>query len=294
MQTVSQGILDTVRGQFNFSVDKFPLSGPDNMRTPWYGLFRSDTLVTVGNGSVTDRYVPHTTDDVLAMVEAASEAFDGIGKVQCYFNHGHYVTIEPSKDERREIFGKHDNIFPRVIIRAGYDGRCFSAMMGYYRDLCMNLARMSQVSGTNVSIKHTSGLRPKMDELIRQFGLLKGSWEQLAARIVEMQAAQVNMVEFLKTVYGEPETDSQRSVTIHKNRTEAIFQRLSNERLRSNRGRLTNDWMVSKWEAFNAVQGYVQHEATRKGANRNGLDIARAMQAMNDPAVSRAELALAA
>jgi hypothetical protein len=52
--------------------------------------------------------------------------------------------------------------------------------------------------------------------------------------------------------------------------------------------------MVSKWEAFNAVQGYVQHEATRKGANRNGLDIARAMQAMNDPAVSRAELALAA
>lgn len=293
MQAATNSIVETVKNSFNFSVDKFPLSGPDNMRTEWYGLFRSDTLTPVGKGSVTSRYVPHSTDDVLAMVEAASEAFDGVGQVQCYFNHGHYVTIQPSKDERRSIFGTNDNVFPRVIIRAGYDGKSFSAIMGYYRDLCRNLSIMRSVTETNVSIKHTSGLRPKMEELIRQFGLLKGSWQQLTNRIAEMQASEINMANFLRAVYGEPQQDSKRAVTVHKNRTEAIFKRLLDERTRSNRGRLSSDFMVSKWEAYNAVQGYVQHETTRKGANRNMLDIGRAMQAMNDPAVIKAELALA-
>ena len=294
MQVVSNQILETVKAAFNFSVDKFPLSGPDRMATPWYGLFRSDNLQAIGNGSVTERYVPHTTDDVLAMVEAASEAFDGIGKVNCYFNQGHYLTIEPTQEQRLSIFGQHDNVFPRVIIRAGYDGRCFQAVMGYYRDLCKNLSILRLVHETNVSIKHTSGLRPKMNDLIAKFGLLKGSWGDLTARIQAMQASQVSMKDFLNTVYGEPDTNSPRAVTIHKNRTEAIFNRLLNERIASNRGRLTNDWMVSKWEAFNGVQGYVQHDATRKGQNRNALNIARAMQAMNDPAVARAEMALAA
>jgi hypothetical protein len=282
MQATNVNVLETVKNRFAFEVQKFPLSGPDNMRTEWHGLFRNDNLKPVGSGSVTSRYVPHTTDDILALVEAAGSSFEGgIGNVSCYFNDGHYVAVEPTKDFRVSIFGTNDNIFPRIVINAGYDGRAFKATMGYYRDTCKNMARMNCVANSSVSIRHTSGLR--------------NSWSAVVSRAQSMQAEQVQMADFLREVYGEPEADTGRGATIHRNRTEAIFNRLLNERRATGRGNVGRDWLVSKWEAFNAVQGYVQHEATRKGADREN-NFSRIVMAMNDPAVIRAEeyLALAA
>ena len=40
--------LKTVADKFSFSVDKFPLYGPDNMATPHFGLFKSDDGECVG------------------------------------------------------------------------------------------------------------------------------------------------------------------------------------------------------------------------------------------------------
>ena len=40
MSSVSNSVSDKIRSTFNFSVDKFPLSGPDGMSTPLYGLFQ--------------------------------------------------------------------------------------------------------------------------------------------------------------------------------------------------------------------------------------------------------------
>lgn len=287
----SPSILDRVQNEFNFTVDKFPLSGPDGLRTPWYGMFRSDNNEVVGSGSVTSRYCPHQTDDILALVEAASSVFEGVYNVECYFRDGHYVAIEPTKAERYAIFGTADNVFPRVVIRAGYDGRAFNAAMGYYRDACRNLAIMKQVAGTVVSIRHTSGLRTKMNSLINSFNLLRESWSTLTNTIGRLESSRVSLADFLRGVYGEPEADSGRAATIHRNRTEAIFNRVIDERLRTGRGEIGPDFMVSGWEAFNAVQGFVQHEATRKssarGAAANGFG--RIIAAANDAAVQRAE-----
>ena len=70
-EIIAYNVADKVRSAFNFSIDKFPLQGPDGMRTPFYGLFKSDDGQAVGYGSVSDRYTPHTTDHALALVEAA-------------------------------------------------------------------------------------------------------------------------------------------------------------------------------------------------------------------------------
>ena len=282
---ISNEIIAKVRSRFNFSVDKFPLSGPDGLRTPFYGLFRSDDSAVVGN-AVTARYLPHQTDDVLALVEAASTAFDGVADVKCHFHEGHYVAVQPTKEQRKNVFGTADNIFPRVIINAGYDGRAFHASLGFYRDLCKNMAIMREVRGTTVSIRHTSGLRPKMDELIATFGTLQQSWASVSAAADQLESRRVNMVEFLRAVYGEPNGETGRAVTMHKNRTEAIFGRLYSERLRSGRPALQSDWMVSGWEAYNAIQGYVQHDATRHG---KADEMHRIVLAANDAAVQRAE-----
>ncbi len=105
----------------------------------------------------------------------------------------------------------------------------------------------------------------------------------------------MRMVEFLDQIYGRP-TDEQlnlaatgqavRAVTMHKNRTEAIWKRLNSERVRTGRPTMTND-TVSAWEAFNAIQGYVQHDARAKKGFKS--EFARIIRAANDPAVRQAE-----
>jgi hypothetical protein len=290
----SSEISASVRKAFDFSVDKFPLSGPDAMKTPWYALFRSDTSSVVGNGSVTSRYVPHTTDDVCALVDAAGAAFDGELECKTHFREGHYVSIQPTRAKRLKVYGENDNVWPRILINAGYDGRAFRASMGYYRDACRNLSMMRMVNGTSISIRHTSGLRGHMDALIEQFNTLKEGWTNLTDVIVQMQAVDVNMVDFLNQIYDRPspeqlalaETGAKvRAVTTHENRTEAIWQRLNDERVKTGRPAMTDT--VSAWEAFNAIQGYVQHDAQAKKGFKTPMD--RIIRASRDKDVATAE-----
>ncbi len=66
MNIKSSDISETIRDSFSFAVDKFPLSGPEGMRTPEYGLFRDDTGEYVTGRAVRKGYIPHQTEDVLA------------------------------------------------------------------------------------------------------------------------------------------------------------------------------------------------------------------------------------
>lgn len=285
-------ISQIVRESFNFTVDKFPLSGPDGIRTPWYALFRSDTNQPVGNGSVTARYVPHTTDDVVALYDAVDTAFDGVADVKCYFRDGHYFVAEPTRKQRLEIFGT-DTVWPRVVISAPYDGKAFKASVATYRDMCRNLHIMRATGpATTVSIRHTRGLREHMDELIQQFSQLRSGWDSLVSTIRRMADNQVQMVDFLDQIYGRPDESSKRSVTEHKNRTEEIFKRLQREAAKTGQT-IGADFKVNAWLAFNAVQGYVQHDVTRKGKNK-GDSSSNLLLSLTDPKVYAAEaLALA-
>lgn len=285
----------SVRSAFSFDVEKFPLFGPDNMPTDQYGLFRSDTGYIEGVSSITSRYVPHSTDDVCALVEAAADAFGDEIECKTHWRKGHYVSVAPTRAERTSIYGTADNIFPRIIIRAGYDGQAFTGTMGYYRDACNNLAMMRRVAGTSVKIRHTSGLRASMDELIETFGRLKDGWESLTEIARELESREVRMIEFLDQIYGRPSDEqlalaqsgqSVRAVTTHQNRTEAIWKRLNRERVRTGRPIMQSD-TVSAWEAFNAIQGYVQHDAQAKSGFKGEFD--RILRAANDQAVNKAE-----
>ena len=293
MSSVSNSVSDQIRSTFNFTVDKFPLSGPDGMSTPLYGLFRSDNSSLVGSKSVTARYHPHTTDDVCALADAAENAFDGDIDIRCHFRNGHYVDVKPNIAERKAVYGTADNIWPRVLIRAGYDGESFRASMGYFRDACSNMAMMSMVNGTSVCIRHTSGLRSKMDELIATFNTLKNSWSNLSDVVDQMQSREVVLTDFLNQLYPQPTQTEGRGVTMHKNRTESIVRRVMRERLTTGRPTLGQDFKISAWEAYNAVQRYVQHDANARKGFTGEFD--RIIRAANDQTVRKAErLALAA
>lgn len=291
MSVATESIVDSVRSAFAFEVEKFPLAGPDGLHTPWYGLFRSDNGGVVGNGSVTSKYVPHTTEDIIALVDAASVVFGGVASVDCYFRDGHYVVIQPTKEQRLELC-KADSVFPRLMIRAGYDGKAAKISIGSWRDLCANLHIMRSVHSSTVSIRHSSNLRTHMDALIADFQRLEKGWDSVTNAIQRMEANRVSMVNFLDAIYGKPDPDSKRSVTEHQNRTEAIFKRLQREA--AARGETIGaDFTVSGWLAFNAVQGFIQHDTTRKGRNK-GTDGAGLLLSLNDANVHKAEqLALA-
>jgi len=290
--TTTENVADAVRKAFGFSVDKFPLAGPDGMKTPMYGLFRSDSGKFVGRSAVSSQYVPHTSEDVLALVEAAGSAFGGVADVQTDFRHGHRVAVQPTGEYRRSVYGTRDNVFPRLVIDAPYGGTgSFKGTLGFYRDACSNLAMLRQVSGTTVAIRHDSNLRSKMDELIETFGTLHDKWSNLVEVIERMQSREVNLKDFLESIYGDPSELRGRAETIHRNRTEAIFRRLLRERDRTGRPQIGREFIVSGWEAFNAVQGYVQHDAPRRG---KPSELARIIRASRYAKVAAAErLALA-
>jgi len=290
MEATEITVLDSVKAAFPFSVDKYPLSGPDGMRTDLYGLFRSDNAEHVGK-AVSKNYVPHQSDDVVALVEAAGEAFEGIGETQCTFRNAHHVCVSPGRDQRRAIFGTADNIFPRFMIRGGYDGRGFLASMGFYRDACDNLSILRQVEGTSVSIRHGSGLREEMDDLIQTFSVLKESWATLGDVIAELETREVRMLEFMDQIYGQPDENSQKAKTNHKNRMKSLWNRLNRERFKTRRPTMQED-KVSAWEAFNAIQGHVQHKETnaeKTGRKPKMADFDKIIRASNSPIVSKAE-----
>lgn len=274
-----------VKGRFNFTVDKFPLRGPDNMRTPFYGLFRSDTQETVGE-PVSERYVAHQTDDVVAIVDAASQAFDGIADVRCHFRDGHYLVIQPTKQNRLDVFGTKDSVFPRVMVRAGYDATAFRASLGMYRDACRNLMRLKTVSEASYSVRHVLGMRSSMDVMIKQFQAIGSAWDIVQERVLAMESTKINLKDLLVELFGEPEFGaSPRTVSMHKSRMDAIVGRIFSERVAVDRGSMGSG-IVTGWEAYNGVQGWVQHTKTRRN-NLGAFD--RVILADEDPIVDRAE-----
>lgn len=277
-------IADQIRAAFPFSVDKLPLAGPDNMRTPHYGLFRDDTSECVGV-ACKRTYVPHTVDDVAALAEAAAAAFDDNASVNCLWHgDGHHVTVAPSVEYRREVFGQ-DVIWPRLIVSASYDGCAFSAHLGFYRDACRNMAMLQSV-GRRVStrIRHTHHLRERLAELRDAFSHLAAGWDGVVQTAQRLNRAEIDLAAFIRTVYPEPDGASRRTRGSYDRRVRRIVTRIMRERMTLGRP-ADNIGRATAWEAFNGVQGYVQHDMSRHG--RPG-EFARALLALDDAAVGRA------
>lgn len=272
--TTLDNVLETVANDFEFSVNKFPLYGPDRMPTNAYGLFRSDNSEHIGRVCAKG-YVPHTTDDVLALTEAACNVFDGSVKVRTHFEHGHYVDITPSDENRIAVYDGQDSMFPRFMINGSYNGRGFSATLGYYRDLCRNLAMMRRTNtATHVSIRHSSNLRSRMDSLIETFATLKEEWQTLENVIHQLTEIPLNVERFMREVYPEPDKAS----TKYENKISKVLMRLAVESNRLNLPDPLATREASAWMLFNAVQGYEQHDSIR---SRGITDFGRVVKAEN-------------
>jgi hypothetical protein len=145
-----------------------------------------------------------------------------------------------------------------------------------------------------------------MDSLIAKFEELKNGWENLVDIAHQMQSREVNLADFVNETFADRRPSVEevvladtgravRGVTTWTKMTEAIMSRVIDERSATGRDAFNTGEpkIVSAWEAFNAVQGYVQHDAQSKTGFKS--EFSRILRAANDKHVSIAEgLALSA
>lgn len=274
---------------YPFSVDKLPLMGPDNLRTPHYGLFRSDTGECLKYAPKAI-YSPHTRDDIVTLTEAAMEGFGDIVDVDCGFREGHRIVVVPSNEHRRSIFGTTDNLFPRCIISGGYNGQSFRATLGAYYDRCLNLVMLSNTSEFSTSIRHNGKLRGRMADLVDKFRILASQWQRVGDVAAEMNTREASIASYIAEIYPLASDATDTVARKCRNRAEAIIKRILRER-QATLGVLGNIERATMWELYMGVQGYVQHDMTRRNSPSNFV---RAELAAREQPVQKAlELSLA-
>lgn len=290
MMTATSTLSATLRETFNFEVVKLPMvavNGENLLNSDDFGLYRNDDWTQVHSRPVKKTYRPHTTEQVVTACEVAESIFSEC-QARCHFHRGHYVQLTPSRDYRKSVYGTLDNVFPVLLIHAGYDMKAWVASLGFYRDACMNMARLQSVVSTSVRIPHLSNLDDDIAEMTQSFELLESSWGDLVHFIGRMQATTVSMNTFLSKVFGPCPVVSDsvtiRMVNNYQERQEAIIRRVSGESVMTGRGLYNGT--VTVWEAFNAVQGYYQHDAPRMGERGS---FARLLKANDHPSVQAAE-----
>ncbi len=274
-------LADRVRAAFPFEVQKFRLTGPDNMTTPHFGLFRNDTSECIGNAVSAD-YVPHNVDDITVLCDACQEVFPDFSNITTHWREGHYVLARPSAEHRKSIFvpgdKSNDTVWPELRISGGYDGKPFRASISLFRDRCLNLMMLTTVAQCVRTIRHTTNMRERMKELVLLFKNLASNWQVMGERAQQMAERRVVLADYLSNVFPEV-PESKRGLTMHKNMILEIVERVSSEHRLMGLDSITE---TSAWTAFNAVQGYQQHSTRPKQS-----DIARMIMGLDDTDINK-------
>jgi len=284
---ISDRISSRINADFaGTDVNKFRLSGPDSgMQTNMYGLW-TEAGNYVSWSAVSAGYVPHTVDDMSVMAEAAAMGMEMGGEINIttdWSGASHHVVIGPTNDQRRTICGTSDDIFPRVVISAGFAGQGFRCEAGFYRDACSNLSMIRQLSGTSKTIRHTESMRPRINDLADQFRAMAGMWDATVDFAHQLAARQVETTDFLKRMYPLAESAGAAQVTKYRNRAEKIIGRIVRERsLIGFEGRVNDIETASLWELVNGVTGYIQHDQTRGNSDNPVSADRRAFLAIAD------------
>ena len=279
--------------------EKFPkqiikrrLFGPYGEETGVYGLF-DENRNFIGRSSVTERYVPHQLEHIRPIVESVLglPGFEN-PKVRAEWKNGHYIRMRPSDDYRREIT-KGDSIWPQLDLWFGLGGLPARGRLPLQRDACSNLMMVRNSSEINFSIKHTKSLETRIATIQDQFWNIVAKWDEVVDHCRNMHAKRINLKHLLAEIYPAPKNDSKQAATKHNDKLNAIWSRVMREshKLNLETPSLANP-ITTGWMAFNAIQGYRQHDAIRtseKGMTREQKEFNRSVSVLEDSTVQRAE-----
>ena len=290
----------TFSNEFEAQFEKFPkqiikrqLFGPSGEETGVFGLFDENGNF-IGRSSVTDRYVAHQFDEHVRPILHSVLGLPGFenATLKAEWKEGHYVQIKPSDDYRREVF-KGDSIWPQLDLWFGLGGLPARGRLPMKRDACDNLQMVRNSSEISFSIKHTKSLETRVARIQDQFHAIVANWDSVVDHCREMHAKRINLKDLLAEMFPAPQGDAKRAVTNHNDKINAIWARITRESYKLNleTPSLASP-MTTGWMAYNAIQGYRQHTASRKGErgmSQDRKEFERSVSVLDDSTVQRAE-----
>jgi len=251
-----------LNGVFNFSVNKVQLYDGDMHPTPHFGLQRSDTRESLPN-TFKANYTPHTLEHTMQLVRAYHHTVGGIGSVEATWKNGHVIILRPPAGNTVVINGY--DLEPTMMIVGGYDATAFIARMGLSNGVCLNGLFNFNMDATLVRrITHSSMLEGRVERLTEDIMALSNTLPTVYSKLEAASEREVILSEFLLSVCPISPDAGKRTRTNHADRMQTIFGRLLDERdARGMEYPRSSDGLirVNALEAYNAVQGYYQHDA---------------------------------
>lgn len=247
-------------------------------------IYHLQTMKQIGR-PVSAGYELHTVDDMVTLANTAQDVIGENLDMRCSWSDGQIISLAPSRNAQMQ-YAIDKTIFKRLFIMGKYGGLsplCGSA--GLYVHECTNMMELASISSARMTIRHTRNLPNRVDELVMKFNRITNSWELSQEHINNMALKTVNLGHYVDDVWNV-DREKLEHTTRADNRARAIAQRYRNEQPPhfNPTSMHPNHLTVDGFSAFNAVQGYIQHNGIE-----NTRNMSRAFKTLDSPRVKRAE-----
>lgn len=229
----------------------------EGRKAGWKGLFYSDGTFL---GVASPRYRPVTKAMLADFAQATLNYIGGLNEVKVSWTPKAYtLEFSPSAESRRI---DHDNgsLFARLVIVAPHDKQAVCVRLGAYRDVCRNLLLASPQFGADLRVRHDSRLPERLFGTIDEIGELVARWPSVVDSFRSLNERVVDLRALVAAVFDEPAEPTERQKRRIERRFDRIISRAVAENVDINR--------VTAWQALNAVQGFMQHDARRFGISQ--------------------------
>lgn len=273
-KTVIENLLDR-------NGSELPIKGVFFQNSEEAKRFHSESRLVVLH-SKSENYFFQSLEDVVDQAITAYKAIRAMGaeevSMRYSFHQGYHVSFSTELTrEKRKIIFENDLTYPSYMLSFPY----YSTTKGQglvNRIICSNLFTTEKIAGFSFSVRHTKNMGEKMIDIEKGIGRIAQNWDSFVDQCNRMATKVIDPRTFYASLYGEKPSEG-RALTTWEKRFNAIDDRLSSESFKLGIPR-TNGWML-----FNALQGYLQHDTTRKVDDY----LVRSLSASSSPILKDAE-----
>lgn len=234
---------------------------PDNFAT-----VRTDpvTGAPVVLGLVGKRYVPIQNEVAFSVLSDIADESGASFETAGALGNGERVFVSMRLPQHMLIGGR-DAVDMYLFATTSHDGSS-NLMVGAtpVRVVCQNTLTAALRGAKHLhKVRHTRNATLRVEEARRTLDLSFGYFDTFAVvadQLISTSFSDAELTAFLDTLYGEPQEESERSKTIHANRS-AEIKRLFRQ------ADTQADIRGTAWGAYNAVVEYQDYVASVKGGD---------------------------
>jgi phage/plasmid-like protein (TIGR03299 family) len=240
-------------------------------------LARSDTGGIVGPNAVADGFTPVQNHELFSFGDALTSTGEARWNTAGSLHDGRRVWALAQVAGQFEV-RDGDVLAPYLLL---YDARdktsTFKVRFTTVRVVCANTAAMALAGkdATEISIRHTGDVAAKLDQAIEVLGLATDSFrrqQELARQLNEIAFSPTEMVGFAAQMLTGEDDPSKAAKLIceSEGRSKTLYNAKALELTELFESGAGNQGK-SKWDAFNSVTEFIDHQRGRMGNYRRNV-----------------------